>query len=134
MKSYKGSILFDNEANLEMRISDDVKEVENLTTGDVWQLGGGSSDFSTAEVTLTWENANPFVFPFTYDEEGFNALILDTFAGDGSVTITVPLYKGSCLIPLGQDNDCAVTGDAEVDSGNVMITGDCSVTISATIE
>jgi len=93
--------------------------------------GGGSSDFSTAQVTVIKE------------EESLNGLILPTISDDTyeiqpyqSGIYTVPLYKGSLFIKgapiLGIIE--SVSGDIEeLGSGKnnyYRIYGDCTITIS----
>lgn len=92
--------------------------------------GGGSSDFSTAEVTIA-----PFDGGYTeykYPLPGVNnidntIMILHPMARDDSETITVPLYKGKLTINTGEN--IGISGDFVYNSdfGKLTITGDCTI-------
>lgn len=90
--------------------------------------GGGSSDFSTAEVTINIQgNVNYKVIAIVNDA------IKDT-AAEGSQTYTVPLYKGSLILPLPPDNlseQPAFTGDValSITDGGIKVTGNGSITL-----
>lgn len=100
---------------------------EQLTGG-----GGGSSDFSTAEVTIVNSSnlsTNHLYFPFINPE--YNDIEAHNTGFLGTRTFTVPLYMNRAAIlfdemPAGIN----VTGDAEIDEEVVVITGDCTITIS----
>ena len=110
--------------------------------------GGGSSDFSTAEVTLinsanvnkcvlipNVEEADPPLVPNAWVQSMVSMSANETFI------LNVPLYKGHCVISVGASGD-QVTGEPvassfAVTSGSatssllgVDITGDCTITIS----
>lgn len=89
--------------------------------------GGGSSDFSTAEVTLS--------------TSGFGSLPIASILDD-KIDTTVPffiesfeaiLYKGSQVCDTSEiTGTITVSGDAVYDSDEqtITITGDCNITIS----
>lgn len=89
--------------------------------------GGGTSDFSTAEVTFEGEVNIPLIY--ILDIEGHEAIVqaIQTWSG----TVNVPLYKGTCA--NASDNSAysnlTVTGDAQIlDNGaTLLITGDCTI-------
>lgn len=88
--------------------------------------GGGSSDFSTAEVTITGvTNPNQTLLaPLIYDGE----LMIDQAVYDDS--IVVPLYKGGIL--LAYENAAAtesdiISGNVTINDGMFRITGDCNI-------
>lgn len=101
--------------------------------------GGGSSDFSTAKVTLSVSgNAGLFLpLAFTFDPpigSGVTDALYCPYLNQAG-TFTVGLYKGSCV--LFRENqyfasNVSVTGDCEYYSneGIIIITGDCTITIS----
>lgn len=105
----------------------------NVDTGVEYVGGGGSSDFSTAEVTIIGDgNSTGLFFPLSYID---NNTITTNIVTTESVTETfiIPLYKGSAVLNLllgGQDN-VATTGDVIFDSDTYLytVTGDCSITI-----
>lgn len=99
--------------------------------------GGGSSDFSGAEVTIVTA-INEVEMDITYvDGEAFDipyehyTSYYYMEASMSPATLTVPLYKGkaSCLI-MGAYT-ISVSGSASISEMNVItITGDCTITIS----
>ena len=104
--------------------------------------GGGSSDFSTADVTITNESSTtiPVIYIQNVVEE--NALGTESPAGvlnavyniGSTASIRVPLYKGGALWQIGDellDYEISVSGSAtKVSSAIYHITGDCTITIS----
>ena len=104
--------------------------------------GGGSSDFSTAEVTVT--NGSGTTIPVIYIQNVIeeNALGEESPAGvinavyniGSTASIRVPLYKGGALWQIGDellDYEISVSGSAtKVASAIYHITGDCTITIS----
>ena len=94
--------------------------------------GGGSSDFSTAEVTIIGtENNVMFPLPTIYEAQGDlpAALAVENVSAQNN-TYTVPLYKGVCDATIWGATSVQCTGNAEYDDGFVHITGDCTITIS----
>ena len=96
--------------------------------------GGGSSDFSAAEVTFNSSNGDdiPLMFPVT-SEDGMN---INYLVPDGS-TMEIPLYKGACFLGgneyyEGDYSDFSATGDIEIDTVNAMITVTGNGTITYT--
>lgn len=95
--------------------------------------GGGSSDFSTAEVTIILGGAlasATVLVPNTYDSEEFSGLFSDTtIAGNEPRILTCVLYKGnadfSSKYPITDSS-----GNVEVDGTEATISGDCVITIS----
>lgn len=104
--------------------------------------GGGSSDFSTAEVTINNESGTtiPAIYIQNVIEE--NALGAESPSGvinavyniGSTASIRVPLYKGGALWQIGDellDYEISVSGSAtKVSSAIYHITGDCTITIS----
>jgi len=103
--------------------------------------GGGSSDFTTAEVTVI-NNAYQTIYasiPVVYEEnelgEGSPAtLVCDTLFVYGETTIiNVPLYKGTCLVNGSAFEQVILDMEGNIQqmfNGVLMITGDGTITIS----
>lgn len=104
-------------------------EAMNKIEQGVANASGGSSDFSTATVTVVG-NVNAVVPYVITTEMGapFDALVaLMQNVESGS---QIPLYKGKLMIEIATDG---VTVSGNIESlGNRMylITGDCTITIS----
>lgn len=110
--------------------------------GQEYGGGGGSSDFSTAEVAIV--NGSGTTIPMIYIENVIeeNALGEESPAGvinavyniGSTASIRVPLYKGGALWQIGDelfDYEISVSGSAtKVASAIYHITGDCTITIS----
>lgn len=104
--------------------------------------GGGSSDFSTTEVTINNESGT--TIPVMYIENVIeeNALGEESPAGvfnavyniGSTASIRVPLYKGGALWLIGDellDYEISVSGSAtKVASAIYHITGNCTITLS----
>lgn len=105
---------------------------EQLTEGEGG--GGGSSDFSTAILTVNgnFKQSDLFIAPLI-DKDPNNEDIAFPMIQSGNSTNTVILYKGrSSLLFMGsQSRTITVSGNIEdVGSGAYIITGDCTITIS----
>lgn len=92
--------------------------------------GGGSSDFSTAEVTVTVTGDRPDPLEF-YG----SCIVDDELAGFTEVsetgTITFVLYKGKSQeieVGVGDNENITVTGGITYDDGIMYITGDGTLT------
>ena len=100
---------------------------EQLTDGGG---GGGSSDFSTAEVTVN-ANTQQFEFLVPLINEKFGYLgAYDNINPSESETLTVCLYKGKALTQFLTDGVVSVSGNAQLNNNQILITGDCTITIS----
>lgn len=100
------------------------------------QQGGGSSDFSTAQVTII-DNTS-----YEHEHSFDNFVNVDNGAPEGGVTIyggsqrtvTAVLYQGHLHTYIETSDTITATGGIEVeaDSGfvDLYITGDCTITIS----
>ena len=118
-----------------MKLSDMLFANALMSGGD-----SGSSDFSTAEVTivLTSEELEISVFaPIVSDDEVFaGSLPSVTLYGDDPKPDPelVALYKGQAVLLLGGDaRTVTTTGNITEILANTqyLITGDCTLTISA---
>ena len=104
-------------------------EMYNKVTVNV-EGGGGSSDFSKAEVTIINSSRSdvPCAIPIAVDEHN-NAEAISRIRGDAENTYKVILYKGTACL-LFDSEDIAVTGAITIDDGLVFVTGDGTITIS----
>ena len=109
-------------------LNDDLQNVNRLT--EIVSGGSGSSDFSTATVTVTINETATGVIvmlPHTVDEP---LTMSDSFIYD-SGEYTAILYKGKAyasviaIVPT-----ISVTGDITEDEGDIFITGDGTITLS----
>lgn len=94
--------------------------------------GGGSSDFSTAEVTITdassYSGDYTCYCPHFYDDEIYAYIDFLDMGGN----ISAVLYKGKCMltIPIREPVRVTnVTGDIEISGGNAIISGPGTITI-----
>ena len=109
--------------------------VAKYSFADVNVEGGGSSDFSTATVTLT----NPPQGGGTVEfEQSVYISVLGTMVGGGggftNIESSIPfvLYKGAGYANFPLKQNFAVTGDIEYDQeyGGLIIRGDGTLTIT----
>ena len=103
-------------------------EMYNKVTVNV-EGGGGSSDFSTAKVTVVSTNGRIISAGHIVTEDDDDYLMYGiTEAGEYDV-IT---YKGSALLTASIEagETITVSGNAETSGSEIYITGDCTITIS----
>lgn len=96
--------------------------------------GSGSSDFSTATLTVNgnFTQSDLFIAPVVEKDPNNEDIAFPTIQS-GNSTYTVILYKGrSALMYMGsQSRTITVSGNIEtVGTGVYIITGDCTITIS----
>ena len=107
-------------------------EMYNKVTVNVEGGGGGSSDFSTAEVTAGIGVAMDA--PVVINEEDFQGIAMIGSPMEEETMWQVPLYKGKCTVSiyaLEEGQTISVSGDiTEINEGVYLITGDCTLTIS----
>ena len=95
--------------------------------------GGGSSDFSTAEVSVTIASGMILMMSHIISNDGHNA-VSGRVMEDGEYNAV--LYKGNCLGEVLNIQDpmftptITVTGNAEVHGPAIIITGNCTITLS----
>lgn len=90
--------------------------------------GGGSSDFSTAQVTLV--NGGMVTLPVTQEadpSQGVPAYLMVVGQVLEAGTYSVPLYKGGLFVGLP---GATVSGNIQQVGMGYFITGDCTITIS----
>lgn len=101
----------------------------------VVNVEGGSSDFSTAEVIVTNStesnvNQNGIAI-FEYMGEEAMASEFPPIFPNTSVTYDFVLFKGQQTIYAPDDVHIAVTGDITEEEGEIVITGDGTITYTA---
>jgi len=111
-----------------------VNAVNNISDGG----GGGSSDFSTATLTVYNPVGEGFSWriPSCIDdaEENYYSSNADSYINLETNTISVILYKGKASVYLPVDNIymLSVSGNIEDDGGQYyIITGNCEVQIGS---
>lgn len=107
--------------------------LNNIEQG-IANAGGGSSDFSTAVLTVngSFTQSDSFIAPLVAKDPN-NEDIAFPQIESGNSTNTVILYKGrSVLMFMGsRSRTITVSGNIEtVATGVYIITGDCTITIS----
>ena len=111
----------------ENKVYEKAGEVYNKVTVNV-EGGGGSSDFSTAEVTII-NNTNDEMFIYvailqTNPDASYGCVYLDV---EEQATVTVVLYKGSAFTNIPLYGTASSTGNYS----DGYITGDGTITITA---
>lgn len=108
----------------------DIESIDGVIAGikvNGEDYGGGSSDFSTANVTLT--RSLTISLPECVDELGGFCIASDSYEAG---TYIVPLYKGHCRV-YNYDDRLVVEGNAEIiteeSTGTqyIDIYGDCTI-------
>ena len=95
--------------------------------------GGGSSDFSTAQVTIVnGGSARSMVGANTIDDgEDTGSAGSIGVPSDSTEVVSVILYKGVAWVSRGDATIVSVSGNAtKLGSSMVMVEGDCTITIS----
>lgn len=92
--------------------------------------GGGSSDFSTAEVTVINTTSNHVAASVVaVMDTPISAIVpFNTIERNSNRSYIVPLYKGLCCWQI--DVSVSVSGNISYKNGYVNITGDGTITIS----
>ncbi len=88
------------------------------------QSGGGSSDFSTAECTIVVPSPIAITAP-CITPHGIDGNI---HSDDITGKLTVVLYQGNSSVWSTDAEVVSVSGNAEIDDGAALITGDCTIT------
>lgn len=96
--------------------------------------GGGSSDFSTAEVTVVNSTAMPLGIEIINIDGEENKLVSGQIVNRNTTkSVNAVLYDGSQYYDVYEiSGTITVSGNAEYDAENsiITITGDCTITIS----
>ncbi len=106
-------------------------KLNNIEQG-IANASGGSSDLSTAEVTVNTSAAPSQVrFPvglITIGEDGL--YIVNEQSGGNITTYTAVLYEGEYRY-YAEGYNITTTGSAEFTGTEVIITGDCTITFNS---
>jgi hypothetical protein len=99
------------------------------------ESSGGDSDFSTAEVTIIKEADSDYNIEITLPliEDGYLTGVYSYGPNiPESVTVTVALLNGKCVIFARSALDYGISGSIayDADLGGFVITGDCTITIA----
>lgn len=116
--------------------------IANEIFGNGGSGGGGSSDFSIANVTITCDNGNLILLGYSTHVIGglaispFDDELMDIFGAPPNTPTTwkVVMYKGLANFDTSDDPttlSVAVTGSIEYDNGTFHITGDGTITITS---
>ena len=102
---------------------------DNLLGEQLTEGGGGSSDFSTATMSVIGDpNVAELYFPYVSDFNGVDT-IRTKVSSDAPFTIV--MYKGSAtLIDTNNQITSAEGNIQDKGRGYYLITGDCTITIS----
>lgn len=114
----------------------DIESIDGVIAGikvNGEDYGGGSSDFSTAEVTIVWKAARKTVV--LYGATIQNNLIACNVFLDGEMheNFEAILYQQKAVFRIDNAKTTAsvsVIGNAELSDGYIEVTGDCILTIS----
>jgi len=104
-------------------------KLNNIEQG-IANAGGGSSDFSTATVTINPNNRGAELYGAYID--GNDAFTSDVLVQRADMTLTAVMYKGAMYGAIDTDRQVSVSGSITYDSeyGDIIITGDCTITLS----
>ena len=114
-------------------------DIAQYATADVnVEGGGGSSDFSTAEVTIQITTENPDVYVaipaiVTTPVDMILNQQYNTLNSSTAQMLTVPLYKGTLAVTGNSAGEISVNVNGsvqQVGALDFLITGDCTITIS----
>lgn len=106
-------------------------DVSQYATADVSVSGGGDASTATVTYTLTGGKSDLYV-------EGASGMVTESGkisvpffqTEETSGSFTVLLYGGKAQATFFESLVTVVSGDAEVEDGEVIITGDCTVTVA----
>lgn len=102
--------------------------------GEEYGGGGGSSDFSTAEVTLIVGTVSYVAMQGACIRErgGVGSIRTSYFIEENTTSVTqAVLYQGMGFVMIDTEATVSVSGNIqEVSTGYYSITGDCTITIS----
>lgn len=141
---YSGLLRFTDEIKAEINLAaDGTVEKAVIIDGDGAETpigGGGSSDFTTAEVTITNNTGSDIEIALPEVEDNGRKHLLRTFvvaSANGSHSLIVALYKGAASGRIITNNvpSAVCTGEATVSSANtISITGNGTITFGTASE
>ena len=119
----------------------DSSEVHRVDNSDEGDSGGGSSDFSTANVAITFSTNDsrdmlysPVLTPVGDYKGALTTLVIFGVALVSQIQYTVPLHNGQCMITTQMFSDTvevSMSGAVEATStpGMYLVTGDGTLSI-----
>ena len=93
---------------------------------DVNVSGGGSSDFSTCQVTFDGIADTGVTVVMPYADDDANGAYAEAY----DETLTAILYKGVCVAWAINGVMSSSDSTVEIDGDTATITGDCTITVS----
>lgn len=105
-----------------------VEQKTEVYQNGAWvEQGGGSSDFTTANVTLSGSSA---MVTYALSDEDMGTIFMSQYPGGDTITTKLPLYNGKALMFLMDELPYTVTGDItySADEGGFIVTGDGTIT------
>ncbi len=91
--------------------------------------GGGGGDFSAATVEITNSTGSKIDVAIPVCDEEAGTLVRLTLAASYSGTLVIPLYKGMADLWIDSAS-VTLTGDIEEIGGEIVVTGDGTITIA----
>ena len=127
--AYGARINDDTNFKTEIDLDNETCETTGYINGEAVDFsGGGSSDLSTAVVTIDGDNIDACL-PFCMDQGGMAAIFTPRkqyFPG----TYEIALFKGASLIEIYNQATPATSGSIEdFGEGMYLINGDCTITL-----
>lgn len=129
--AYAYGMRFDDDSNAITVIDEDNQTA--VTTGYIdgeyveFGGGGGSSDFSTATITLINQGSEVYTAIPVATDNGIN--ISNYPFPTGTNTYLMPLYKNRLAVFSSDDIIAEVSGSATYADGVLVVTGDCTITL-----
>ena len=145
MSEYKFYGIKDNWKDLDaenvVEVTSEDGSISDVKVNGVEYGGGGGGDFSTAQVTLVASGSVDLYIPVIGEfpiAAGLPPTLGDGLGyiaqyNEGTSILTVVLYKGRAFATEKPGTIItALSGSAEMVFGNVVITGDCTITAEET--
>lgn len=129
--AYAYGMRFDDNSNAITVIDEDTQTA--VTTGYIdgeyveFGGGGGSSDFSAAEVTIVNPGSEIYTAIPVVTDNGIN--ICNYPFPQGTNTFLIPLYKNRMEVFLSDDPIAETSGLATYAEGMLVVTGECTITL-----
>lgn len=132
---YNGLLRFTDEIKAEIDLAaDGAVEKAVIIDGDGVETpigGGGTSDFTTAEVTIsgaTGDKATVLLMPRIQVSDIRTGIgVIEVTASRKPKTYNVPLFKGHCFITLKSGDVGGLTGNVTSFGDWLDVTGNCSL-------
>lgn len=102
------------------------KDVDILGVVGSYEPEAPASDFSTAECTIVAPSPIAIIAPCITP----NGIDGNIYSGDITDKLTVVLYQDNSKVWSADADVVSVSGNAEIDDGIALITGDCTITFA----